>query len=280
MKNLLIRTATGLVFTAAVVLSLVFYEKSTVFFYLLFLFFTVMGTFELVRMAHKIGIDANLPLALLLSVTLFSIPPFLFATTSPVVPLCGAVILLALGMAVVVLELFRFRPNPLGNVALSFLPAFWIALPFTLIGLLLGYHESSMVLSVFILIWLSDTLAYCMGRLFGRHKLCERISPNKTVEGFVFSMVLTVGASLGFYWIPYFQTPSFPTPWHWAGFAVVVVGFATLGDLVESLFKRSCSVKDSGSILPGHGGVLDRFDSTLLAIPAASIYWLIFELIR
>ena len=282
MKNLLIRTATGLVFTAAVVASLLCYGMSTVFFYLLFLFFTVVGTYELVRMARNVGLEANLPLALLLSVTLFSIPPFVFLLPKPWLPLLllvGMVVLLLLGVAVLVLELFRCLPNPIGNISATLLPMLWVAVPFALIGLLLGSGKISVALSIFIIIWLGDTLAYCSGRLFGKHKLFERVSPNKTIEGFVISLCLTIAIAACFYWIPFLKVQAFATPWHWAGFALVVVLFATAGDLVESLFKRSCSVKDSGSILPGHGGVLDRFDSSLLAIPVASIYWLIFELV-
>ena len=282
MKNLLIRTVTGLVFTAAVVASLLCYEMSSAFFYLLFLFFTVVGTFELVRMARNSGMEGNLPLALLLSVTLFSIPPFVFILPKTLLPLLftiGVVMLLLFGVAVLVMELFRCLPNPIGNISTTLLPMFWVAVPFAIIGLLLGGGGMQVALSMFIIIWLGDTLAYCSGRLFGKHKLFERVSPNKTIEGFVISLCLTVAIAACFYWIPFLKVQAFATPWHWAGFALVVVLFATAGDLVESLFKRSCSVKDSGSILPGHGGVLDRFDSALLAIPVASIYWLIFELV-
>lgn len=282
MKNLLVRTLTGLVFIAAVMGSMVCYEKISVFFYLLFLFFTVVGTYELVRMARQAGMEGNLPIALLLSVTLFTIPPVVAVLPDsfmPFVLVAGCVMLLLLGGLLLSLELFRGRPNPIGNVSLSLLPMLWVAVPFFIVGWLLGYGQSGVVLAIFIIIWLGDTLAYCAGRLFGKHKLFERVSPKKTIEGFVISLCLTVGLSIIFYWIPFFHGV-FASQWHWVGFAFIVVLFGTLGDLVESLFKRSCSVKDSGSILPGHGGVLDRFDSAFLAIPIASIYWLICELLR
>lgn len=252
------------------------YEKSSVFFYLLFLFFTVVGTYELVRMARNVGLEGNLPMALLLSMTFFSIFQVMVALPGlweTYVLAAGCVVLLLLGVVLLVVELFRGHANPIGNVSLSLLPMLWVAVPFSVIGLLLGCQQVAVALSIFIIIWLGDTLAYCSGRLFGKHKLFERISPKKTIEGFVISLCLTVAISVSFYWIPFFHGV-FSSPWHWTGFAFVVVLFATLGDLVESLFKRSCSVKDSGSILPGHGGVLDRFDSSLLAIPVAAIYWL------
>ena len=282
MKNLLIRTITGLIFVVAVVASFLFYEKSSVFFYLLFLFFTVMGTYELVRMARNTGLVGNLPLALLLSVTLFSVPPVLFlfhGAFALYVLLTATVLLLLIGLVLMTTELFRGHANPIGNVSLSLLPMLWVAVPFSIIGLLLGYQQVAVVLAIFIIIWLGDTLAYCSGRLFGKHKLFERVSPKKTLEGFLISLCFTVGLSTIFYWIPFFHEV-FPSPWCWMGFSFVIAVFATAGDLVESLFKRSCSVKDSGSILPGHGGVLDRFDSAFLAIPIASIYWFICELVK
>jgi phosphatidate cytidylyltransferase len=234
-------------------------------------------------MSRNIGMEANLSLSLLLSMTLFSIPPFMFVLPAYFfwhVIVIGIVVLLLLGVIVMASELFRERPNPIGNIALSFLPLFWVAVPFTIIGFLLGIGENKVALAIFIIIWLSDTLAYCSGRLFGKHKLFERVSPNKTIEGFVISLCLTVAIVTSFHWIPFMQVQAFSSPWHWTGFALTVVLFATLGDLVESLFKRSCSVKDSGKVLPGHGGVLDRFDSALLAIPVASIYWIICAGIR
>lgn len=282
MKNLLVRTLTGLVFVAAVIGSLLCYAKYSFFFYLLFLFFTVVGTYELVRMSRNVKMEGNLPLALLLSVTLFSIPPVVFVLPSAFMPFVfigGGIMLLVLGVVLFASELFRGHSNPIANVSLSLLPMFWVAVPFSIIGLLLGFEQIPLALSIFIIIWLGDTLAYCSGRLFGKHKLFERVSPKKTIEGFVISLILTMGLSPILYGIPFFHEV-FATPWHWAGFALVVVSFGTLGDLVESLFKRSCSVKDSGNILPGHGGVLDRFDSAFLAVPVASIYWLVCELVR
>jgi phosphatidate cytidylyltransferase len=86
--------------------------------------------------------------------------------------------------------------------------------------------------------------------------------------------------SVLFYYIPYFWTAIFTTTWHWTGFSVVIILAATFGDLVESLLKRSCQVKDSGNILPGHGGILDRFDSLLFAAPVGAVYYVLFVFLR
>ena len=122
-------------------------------------------------------------------------------------------------------------------------------------------------LSIFIFLWLSDTGAYCVGSLIGKHRLFERISPKKSWEGFwggiAFNLVLAYILSTQFNVLSQLE---------WYGLAITVSIFATLGDLCESLLKRTLQIKDSGSILPGHGGMLDRFDSSLMAIPAAVVY--------
>ena len=122
-------------------------------------------------------------------------------------------------------------------------------------------------LSIFIFLWLNDTGAYCIGSLIGKHRLFERISPKKSWEGSIGGGVVAIGVS--FILAHYFP---FMSMIEWAGLALVVVIFGTWGDLTESLLKRQLHVKDSGNILPGHGGMLDRFDSSLMAIPAAVVY--------
>jgi phosphatidate cytidylyltransferase len=154
----------------------------------------------------------------------------------------------------------------------------YIALPFSLINVL-AFNATSegfvafntlLPLSIFVFLWVNDSGAYCVGSLIGRHKLFPRISPGKSWEGSVGGAVFVLAAA---YAISYFldqeQLLSMPA---WLGLGLVVVVFGTWGDLVESLFKRTLGVKDSGNILPGHGGMLDRFDSSLLAIPAAVVY--------
>jgi len=137
-------------------------------------------------------------------------------------------------------------------------------------------------LSVFVFLWVNDTGAYCVGSLLGRHKLFPRVSPGKSWEGSIGGAVFVLAVAYLVGWLdnteiadadhasPVFMGMlSIP---EWMGLGLVVVVFGTWGDLVESLFKRTLGIKDSGSILPGHGGMLDRFDSSLLAIPAAVIY--------
>ena len=128
-------------------------------------------------------------------------------------------------------------------------------------------HIPYFALALFVLIWLNDTGAYCVGSLMGKHRLFERISPKKSWEGFGGGLLFALLASQVFAYL----LPSY-SALQWIGLAIVVVVFGTWGDLIESLLKRQLGIKDSGHVLPGHGGMLDRFDSVLLAIPAAYIY--------
>ena len=133
-----------------------------------------------------------------------------------------------------------------------------------------GYHYA-LVLAIFVFIWVNDTAAYFFGSLLGKRKLMEHISPKKSVEGFIAGILFTIIASLVFARIYEDYTVVF-----WIGFATIIALFGTLGDLFESLIKRTSSVKDSGNLIPGHGGILDRIDSLLVAIPAIYLYFIIF----
>ncbi|KGF45344.1 phosphatidate cytidylyltransferase [Prevotella bivia DNF00320] len=181
-----------------------------------------------------------------------------------------------------VAELYLKNENPIHSWAYTMLGQMYITLPLSLINILaFGSGDSEAMaepnmllpLSIFILLWTNDTGAYCTGSLFGKHKLFPRISPGKSWEGSIGGGVLSlIVAGLIGYWANSngeVQSLNIPV---WIGLGLVVVVFGTWGDLVESLFKRTIGVKDSGKILPGHGGMLDRFDSSLLAIPAAVVY--------
>lgn len=183
---------------------------------------------------------------------------------------------LALLLYLMITELYLKRDNPLENWAFSMLSQLYIALPFALLNVL-AYHnsiETSSVtynpilpLSIFVFIWLNDTGAYCVGSLIGKHRLFERISPKKSWEGSIGGGILSIASSFIFaHYFPFLNMTQ------WAGLALTVVVFGTWGDLTESLMKRQLGIKDSGTILPGHGGMLDRFDSALMAIPASVVY--------
>ena len=187
-------------------------------------------------------------------------------------------------------ELYARQNDPISNWAYTMLGQMYIALPFSLLNVLAFtatpdgrvLFNTLLPLSVFIFLWINDTGAYCVGSLLGRHKLFPRISPGKSWEGSVGGALFVLLVAYGIGWLdniqvsdldrmPFLFMGMLSIP-EWLGLGLVVVVFGTWGDLVESLFKRTLGIKDSGSILPGHGGMLDRFDSSLLAIPAAVIY--------
>lgn len=173
-------------------------------------------------------------------------------------------------------ELYKKQPNPLNNWAYAMMSQIYIALSFALLNVL-AYHSSAtesvsqynpiLPLSIFIFNWVNDTGAYCTGMLFGKHRLFERISPKKSWEGSIGGAVFSIIAAIV---LAHFFT--FLSTGVWIGLGLTVVVFGTWGDLTESLMKRTLGIKDSGNILPGHGGMLDRFDSTLMAVPAAVVY--------
>ena len=180
-------------------------------------------------------------------------------------------------------ELYLKQTNPINNWAYTMLSQMYIALPFSMINVLAFRStpdgnvtfEWLLPLSLFIFLWTNDTGAYCSGSLLGRHKLFPRISPGKSWEGSIGGAVFVIIAAAIIYFLNVGQTDGLVAGmplWQWLGLGLVVVVFGTWGDLVESLFKRTLGIKDSGNILPGHGGMLDRFDSSLMAIPAAVVY--------
>lgn len=177
-------------------------------------------------------------------------------------------------------ELYAKNENAVNDWAYTMLGQMYVALPLSMINVL-AFNAATdgsirfnyiIPLSIFIFLWTNDTGAYCTGSLIGRHKLFPRVSPAKSWEGSIGGAVLVMAASwiVGTYAIDH-GADVLTVP-QWLGLGLVVVVFGTWGDLVESLFKRTLGIKDSGTILPGHGGMLDRFDSSLMAMPAAVVY--------
>lgn len=268
--NFIKRTITGILFVAILVGGIL---CSPISFTLLFALIGMLGVREfgtLIARSGKAKINKNITG---LAAAYLFIAMTAFHTHAAGTEVLPYVLLL---LYLMISELYLKMENPIGNWACSMLSQLYIALPFAMLNVLAfhddpamggtGYHWE-LPLSVFVFIWLSDTGAYCVGSLIGRHRLFERISPKKSWEGSVGGGLLAVASSLAF--AQYFD---FMSTVQWMGLALVVVIFGTWGDLTESLMKRQLGIKDSGNILPGHGGLLDRFDSALMAIPAATAY--------
>lgn len=181
----------------------------------------------------------------------------------------GLVSFALLYAAAITTELFRAKTNPLGNLAFLLFGPMYIALP---MGCLLmisigsdGGYAPWNVLFFFFFMWASDTFAYFSGRFFGRRKLLERLSPKKTIEGFIGGVIGSAAVGIAAHSV----LGGFPLP-VWILIGILMAFAGTAGDLAESMFKRQAGIKDSGTLLPGHGGILDRFDSTFFAAP---VYW-------
>lgn len=178
------------------------------------------------------------------------------------------ILLIPAGAGIFLLELFRNKPNPFHNIAFTILGVLYIAVPFSLLNSLVypDYitlkYNPEILIGYFVLIWTSDTGAYLTGITIGKHPLFKRISPKKSWEGFIGGTLLTVAMSV---LVSRFSHEI--NVYHWIIVAILIAIFGVLGDLVESMLKRSLDVKDSGNFLPGHGGILDRFDSLIISSP-------------
>lgn len=275
MRNFIIRTITAVFFVAAIVSCFLRPEA------MIFLFALVAGLtiWEFTGLVNDRGdVTVNQMISTVAGVFFFlAMAGYCSGITSASVFIPYLVTLIYLMVA----ELYLKLEDPVNDWAYTMMSQLYIALPFSLLNVLAFQSDAdgvhfvwSIPLAVFIFLWINDAGAYICGSLLGRHKLFPRISPGKSWEGSIGGGVLVVIVAVLVWHLSeqYAQNPLGLSAIEWAGLGLVVVVFGTWGDLVESLFKRTLGIKDSGHILPGHGGMLDRFDSTLLAVPAAVVY--------
>ncbi|OJV78655.1 MAG: hypothetical protein BGO34_07585 [Bacteroidia bacterium 44-10] len=235
------------------------------------------GLFEFYRMvekdtAHAISKIFNILMGVVIFISVFLYLESINIYLLPVFILTYLLILIASAI-------FLRRDDILHGIIYSVFGQVYITMPLSLL-MFISYSPDMAnneynwvpVLALFVFLWVNDTAAYFIGSLIGKHKLIEHISPKKSIEGFIAGIFFTLLASLIFARL----YPGF-TPIFWMGLSVVVALFGTLGDLFESLIKRTCNVKDAGDLIPGHGGILDRIDSLLVAIPAVFLYLILFH---
>ena len=295
MKNLIIRTLTGAIYVLLLVGCTVYSPVSAFFFFAvvaaatLWEFGTLMNTHLEARMPRPINAMAGVVLVAAVWLSAIASPQ-----TAQMFALYGLLMLY-----IIISGLYRHSKNPLQDWALCFASQLYIALPFALLPLLsITYDETtgSMAynwiypLALFIFLWVNDTFAYLCGCTLQKYipyKLFPRISPKKSWIGSIGGGLFTLLAAVIIWRLDNGQSAMANGQWsmvngqssmpllRWLGFALVIVVFGTWGDLVESLIKRQLGIKDSGHVLPGHGGMLDRFDSALLTIPAAVIYFIL-----
>lgn len=276
MKNFILRTITGAVYVALLVGCIIWNPYSQL---VLFTVITAMTVWEFATIVNKqMNLQINRFITTVSAAYLF-VAVWAFNTN-----IMGAEVFIPYLISIIYLlvsELYIDRENNISNWAFALMAQLYIGLPFATFNTLCFINTPAglsyyfwFALSVFIFLWASDTGAYLFGCWLGKHRLFPRISPKKSWEGSIGGGITAILASQVIAtFIPFSESVD-PMLSHvlWCGLALVVVVMGTWGDLVESLLKRKLGIKDSGNILPGHGGMLDRFDSSLLAIPAAVIY--------
>ena len=275
MKNFIVRTITSVFFVAAIVTSFLNPQAMMA----LFCVVTGMTIWEFCGLVNdRPYTEINRFICTVAGVYLFLA---MTGYNSGLTPATVFIPYLVSIIYLMVAELYLKAKDPINNWAYTMLSQLYIALPLSLLNVLAfrsnGYeiHYTYLApLSVFVFLWTNDAGAYCVGSLIGRHKLFPRISPGKSWEGSIGGGLLVIAAAILIWYLTdlYGVNDLGLTAYEWAGLGLVVVVFGTWGDLIESLFKRTLGIKDSGNILPGHGGMLDRFDSTLMAVPAAVVY--------
>lgn len=277
LKTLATRSLTAVVFVA-VLLSCIFYNYLS--FAALFFVVSVWGLFEFYRLAEKLGAKPYKIIGLTTGAFLFCLAA-LANVSSEISWLSLSLfpVFLVLLFTIFIIALFDKQPNTFLNITYTITGIIYSVIPFSILLFISCLDKTNLnqldiapynyhyVLGIILLIWSCDVFAYLVGSLIGKHKLYERISPGKTWEGSIGATILTVGSailiSLWFHELAMV---------HWIVISLIVCVFGTIGDLVESMLKRQAGVKDSGKIMPGHGGILDRFDSLLFVAPFVYCY--------
>ena len=240
----------------------------------LFAVIMVGGLVEFYNLCRKKGYQPMYVLGILASVCLFGLIPIVATNTETGywLALLAFVLLFILAPAVFMCEIWRKSETPIANIATTFMGVMYIALPMSLLVYIPQLLDKKadwnpwMLLAFMAIIWANDVFAYMVGIAFGKHRLCERISPKKSWEGFFGGLVGAVGLAVLFGYL----TDGYMIRWGIMGLIAALTGVA--GDLVESMLKREAGVKDSGKIMPGHGGFLDRFDALFISVPFVVLY--------
>lgn len=277
LKDLMVRTVSALLYGAVLLLAL-FWSKWSV--GAMFALIMVVSIVEFYALCRKSGAEPMSSIGIASSLAIFGIAFTIFQQWG--IPATNTTARIVLGLLLYVIlmipsafvcELWRKSPTPIANIATTFMGVIYIALPMSLLffvpQLLVGAWSAKVLLAYLFIIWSNDVFAYLIGVTIGKHRLCERISPKKSIEGFVGGVVGAVGVALV---AGYLLQGNL---YIWGGLGVVVALTGVAGDLVESLMKREADVKDSGKIMPGHGGMLDRFDALFISVPFVVVYLLI-----
>jgi phosphatidate cytidylyltransferase len=268
-NNLALRIITAFVGAVIVITSIIYS------FWTYFAIFFLICLFSILEFYKLVGVDGMLPLKTWGTLTGLVAYTTTFLVEAGFIEAKYFFVIFPLLFLVFFIKLYRKTDKkPFTNIAFTFLGILYVAVPFSLLHVVAFCKESygfEVILGVFLINWANDTGAFFAGTKFGKTKLFKRISPKKTWEGFIGGMLLSLAMTIGLiYYTEQFQF------WQWLVIGTIVVVAGTYGDLVESLFKRSILIKDSGAALPGHGGFLDRFDALMYSLPFIAVFLKLF----
>ena len=281
--NIVKRALFGSIYVILIVVSLLTWDSSKTFFNILFACFIVLGLLEASKLLNHDGKPIHKWITAIDCAG--GIGMFIAARLSWIAP-DGSFLLVAIALYLLVrfsVQLYMPQHNAVACVRQSLASVFYVALPLTMLNALIAKFSPQLALAVFIFIWLYDTGAFLVGCAIGKHRLFERISPKKSWEGVAGGAVFVIAFAIAISCIPAlnaFFNPQALTIDTWIVMGITAVVAATLGDLFESLLKRTAGVKDSGNIIPGHGGILDRIDSLLFVVPAIFVVLEFVEIIH
>lgn len=267
MNNLIKRTVTGIICILLILISLLIDQRL---FALLFLSITILGLWEFYTLVESNKISPNKLAGILTGAFIFSSNALISFGIASSELLLFSILLI---FFIFLIELYRKNPTPLSNISYNFLGIVYIAIPFSLLNYIPNFTQNAEVysnqelLGFFYLVWINETGAYVTGKSFGRKKLFESVSPNKSWEGLIGGSILALLAA----WVISIYYTNL-TSFNWLVITLIIIIMGSFGDLFESMLKRSFNAKDSGNILPGHGGILDRFDGVLFAAPFVLAY--------
>jgi phosphatidate cytidylyltransferase len=267
------RSLTGVAFAAIMLAGIIIHQYV---FAVVFSVFLMLTLFEFYNISENIGYEPSVKIGLICGFLLFII---FFLAANQVITDKFIYLSILIPLATLLPDLFDKRKNGFKNSMITIAGIIYIALPFSLLSFILFFGNEGdtqfypwILIGIFLIIWIYDSMAYVFGSWLGKHKICQRISPKKSWEGLiggaVFAIIMGIVNSIVFHELSIIS---------WIIIALLIVTFGTSGDFFESKLKREAGVKDSGSILPGHGGMLDRFDTVLFAIPVIFVWIYLFR---
>jgi len=277
MNELVQRIITGILFVIILIGGVIWNEYSFMLLFSLIIILSINEYYNIIQDKLNAGEDWKTLYKFLSTIFGTVVFAIIFLISSGKIPLIYLTLVAAFPLCWFVIEMYHESDSPFTNVCYNSMALFYIAIPFSSASFLVfkmggDIYDFKYLLAILFFAWANDSWAYLTGRFFGKHKLFERISPNKTWEGFFGGATVALLFAFLVNFIYNYYNISDIGVYHYLAMSAITVVTSTYGDLAESMIKRNLNIKDTGHVLPGHGGLLDRFDGLIFAIPACSLY--------